>query len=161
MVFESLVLLFREFVNSDVGVETALCVHLLENLDPFAGLLFMVHGVMETNLLEVTGASRVEIPVLGHEITHAKTLVSPWAKTSIKRGVKFAHMFQPITWENGIIIIFIAMCSVSGEQINHADEIFVSLRKIKFIVSVIVWPTLEKRSKTNGFVLSIDLTRFS
>ena len=39
--------------NSYVGVETALGVHFLEDLDLFAGLKVMVLGMMETNHLEV------------------------------------------------------------------------------------------------------------
>ena len=62
MVFVSLILLFLEFINSYVGVETKLGVHFLEDLDLFAGLQVMVHGMMETNHLEVTAATRVKIP---------------------------------------------------------------------------------------------------
>ena len=84
VVFESLILLFLEFVNSFVGVEVELGVHFLEDLDRFASLPSMVHGMMETNLSEVTGAPRVKFPVLGHEDTHGKTFPSPWTKTLIK-----------------------------------------------------------------------------
>ena len=75
--------------------------------------------------------------------------------------VQFVCMFQPISWKNGIVIIFLATGSVSREKINHADAIFVSLRKIEFVVGVIIWTTLEKQTMTNGFVLSVDLMRFS
>jgi hypothetical protein len=57
----------------------------------------MVHGMMETNLLEMPGAPCVKIPVLAHEITYAKTFPSPWTETLIKQGVKFPCTFQPIT----------------------------------------------------------------
>ena len=71
-------MLFLEFVNSYVMVETMLGVHFLENLDLFAGLLFMVHGMMKTNISEVTSEPHVKIPILGHEITYGKTFPSPW-----------------------------------------------------------------------------------
>ena len=123
MIFESLFLLLCEFVDSDVGVETAFHVHLTESLDLVVGLLFVVLGVMETNLLEVMSAPRVKVSILGHEITHAKTVKSPWAETSIKRGVKFARTFQPVSWKNGIVILLLATGFVGGEQIDRADTI--------------------------------------
>jgi hypothetical protein len=86
MVFESLIFLFLEFVNSYVGVETGLGIHFLEDLDLFAGLQVMVHGMMETNHLEVPGAPRVKIPVLGHEVTHGKTFPSPLTKLRSSKG---------------------------------------------------------------------------
>ena len=86
IVFESLILLFLEFVNSYVGVETALGIHFLEDLDLFAGLLVIVYGMMKRNHLEVPGAPRVKIPILGHEVTHGKTFPSPWTETSISEG---------------------------------------------------------------------------
>ena len=81
MVFESLILLFLEIVNSYVGVETTLGIHFLEGLDLFAGLQVMVLGMMETNHLEVPGAPGAEVSVLGHEVTHGKTFPSPWTET--------------------------------------------------------------------------------
>jgi hypothetical protein len=65
-----------------------------------------------------------------------------------------------LTWKNGIVIVFLAMGYVGGEQINHADAIFVSLWNIKLIIGVIVRTTLEKQATTNGFVLRVDPTRF-
>ena len=65
MVFESLILLFLEFVNSYVGVETVLGVNFLEGLDLFACLPFMVHGIMETNILEVTAAPQCKNSHIG------------------------------------------------------------------------------------------------
>jgi hypothetical protein len=53
-------------------------------------------------------------------------------------------MFQPISWENGIVIIFLATGSVGGEQIDCADAIFVSLQKIEFFIGVIIQKTIEK-----------------
>jgi hypothetical protein len=52
-------------------------------------------------------------------------------------------------------------CLFGGEQIGRADVIFVSLQKVEFIIGVIIWPMLENQAITNGFVLSVDLTRFS
>ena len=75
--------------------------------------------------------------------------------------VQFACTFQPISWMNGIVIVFLVTGSVGGEQIDHADAIFVSLWKIEFFVSVIIRMMLEKRATINGFVLSVDLMRFS
>ena len=71
MIFESLFLLFCEFVDSYVGVETAFCIHLSESLDLVVGLRLVFIGVFETNLLEVTSAPHVKVSILGHEITHA------------------------------------------------------------------------------------------
>jgi hypothetical protein len=121
----------------------------------------MIHGMMETNLLEVPSAPQVKIPILVHEIAHAKTFPSPGTKTLIQRMVHFACTFQPISWKNGIVIVFLAMDSVGGEQIDRADAIFVSLRKIELFISVIIQTMLEKQATTNDFVLSVDLTRFS
>ena len=144
MVFESLISFFLEFVNSYVRVETALGIHFLEDLDLFAGLKVIVLGMMETNHLEVPGAPHVKIPVLGHEVTHGKTFPSSWTKTSIKQGVKFPCTSQPITWENRIVVAFIAMCPVSRKHIDHAVAILMSLREIKLVISVVIWMMLEK-----------------
>ena len=82
MVFERLILLFLEFVNSHVGVEIALCVHFLEDLDLFSGLQVMVTGMLLTNHLEVPGVPHV-VPILGLEITQKETFPSPFTKTPV------------------------------------------------------------------------------
>jgi len=61
--------------------------------------------------------------------------------------VQFACMFQPISWKNRIVIIFLATGSVSWEQINRADAIFMSLQKIEFFVGVIIWMMLENKPR--------------
>ena len=81
MVFESLILLFLEFVNSHVGVEIALGIHFLEDLDLFSGLQVMVMGMLPTNHLEVPGAPHVKVPILDLEVTLGKTCSSPCTKT--------------------------------------------------------------------------------
>jgi hypothetical protein len=59
------------------------------------------------------------------------------------------------------IAVFLATCPVGGKQIDHVDAILVSLQEIKVIICVFIWLTLEKRATTNGFALSVHLTRFS
>jgi hypothetical protein len=115
----------------------------LEDLDFFVGLLLVIHGMLETNMLEVPSAPRVKILVLAHEITHHKTFPSPGTKTLIQGTVQFACMLQPTSWKNGIIIVFLTTGSIDGEQIDCMDAIFVSLRKIEFFVGVIIRRTLE------------------
>jgi hypothetical protein len=100
--------------------------------------------MLEMNMLEVPSAPRVKIPILAHEIAHHKTFPSPGTETLIQRMVQFTCMFQPISWENGIVIIFLVTGSVDGEQIDRADAIFVSLQKIEFFIGVIIQTTLEK-----------------
>ena len=65
-----------------------------------------------------------------------------------------------MTWKNGIVIVFLAMGSVGGKQIDHADAIFVSLWQIKFIIGVIVWMTFVERAMTYGFFARIHLMTF-
>ena len=81
MVFESLILLFLEFVNSHVGVDIALGVHLLEDCGLFSGVQVKVIGMLLMNHLEVLGVPHVKVPVLGFEVTHKETFPSPFTQT--------------------------------------------------------------------------------
>jgi hypothetical protein len=75
--------------------------------------------------------------------------------------VKFCRALQPICREDRIIVCVFATFSIFGCQIDRTDAVSVSLREVKFLVGVIIWLALEKRTESDSFVLFIHSAWFS
>ena len=90
MILESLCLLFLEFVDSCVGRNTTLDVHLLDDLHGFLGLQVVFVMLLHMNHLKMPGAPCIEIAILGHKVTHGKMLPGSFSEAAIKRNADLA-----------------------------------------------------------------------
>ena len=96
MVFESLILLLLELLDSCVWSESVLGAHVLEGFNhPFC-LQVMCMRFLMPNHLDVSSHSSVKTAIFGLIVTHEETFPCPWTETAVKRGLEFSCVLEPI-----------------------------------------------------------------
>ena len=104
-----------ELLDSNVWRKVALSISHSKSLDFLFGLHIVFTNFFIMSITEFPGGSGVEATILGHEVTNHEAFPCPRTKASIKRGVSFRCVLQPVHWKDRIIVVIFTPLPVDGE----------------------------------------------